>query len=211
MACGLRRLPNDLVELGGEGAEDLGHHDVVQSSPIDRWIGDVREDVVVEGVATKHEKHEVAPPLVGGRRGFQNDRGHRSYVLEAGSLCMQVRGEGGVGVGAGVDGAIVVIVLGKRDPLGSSELLFQVTSNGLFLLPSEDGGTLMRPCLIQGLACGSHDNDKSLLLSVYGSGGGLSRGRGVVLLPLGSGGGLLSIDGGEVGVAARHSRQDSSG
>jgi hypothetical protein len=36
----------------------------------------------------------------------QNDRGHRSYVLEADSLCMQVRGEGGVGVGAGVDGAI---------------------------------------------------------------------------------------------------------
>jgi hypothetical protein len=34
-----------------------------------------------------------------------------------------VRGEGGVGVGAGVDGAIVV-VLGDCDPLGSGELLF---------------------------------------------------------------------------------------
>jgi hypothetical protein len=30
---------------------------------------------------------------------------------------MQVHGEGGVGVGTDVDGAIVVIVLGDRDPL----------------------------------------------------------------------------------------------
>jgi hypothetical protein len=54
----------------GEGVEDSGHHNVVQSSPIDGWIGDARENVVVEGVATKREKHEVAPPLVVGRRGF---------------------------------------------------------------------------------------------------------------------------------------------
>jgi hypothetical protein len=52
------------MELGGEGAKDLGHHDTVLSSPIGRRIGDVREDVVVEGVATKHEEHEVVPPLV---------------------------------------------------------------------------------------------------------------------------------------------------
>jgi hypothetical protein len=37
---------------------------------------------------------------------------------------MQVRGEGGVGVGADVDGAIVFAVLGKRGPLGSGEMLF---------------------------------------------------------------------------------------
>jgi hypothetical protein len=117
LACGLRRFSNDLMELGGEGVEDPGHHDVVQSSPIDGWIGDVREEMVIEGVATKREKHEVVPPLVVGRQGFQNDHDHRSYVLEVSSLCMHVRGEGGVGVGAGVDGAIVVIVLGKRDPL----------------------------------------------------------------------------------------------
>jgi hypothetical protein len=35
---------------------------------------------------------------------------------------MQVRDEGGVGVGASVNGAI--IILGKRDPLDSGELLF---------------------------------------------------------------------------------------
>jgi hypothetical protein len=46
--------------------------------------------------------------------------------------------------------------------------------------------------------------DVDVLLSVRGSGGGLSRGRGVVLLPLG-GGGLLLVDG-EVRGAARHDR-----
>jgi hypothetical protein len=112
------------VELGGEGAEDPGHHDVVQSSPIDGRISDVGEDVVVEGIAMKCEKHEVTSLLVVGRRGFQNDRDHRSYVLEAGSLCMQVRGEGGVGVGDNVNGAIVIIILGDCDPLGSGELVF---------------------------------------------------------------------------------------
>jgi hypothetical protein len=29
LVCGLRRLLNDLVELGREGAKDLGHHDAV--------------------------------------------------------------------------------------------------------------------------------------------------------------------------------------
>jgi hypothetical protein len=43
---------------------------------------------------------------------------HRSYVLDAGSLCVQVHGEGGVRVGSNVDGAIVVVVLGDHDPLG---------------------------------------------------------------------------------------------
>jgi hypothetical protein len=118
---------------------------------------------------------------------------------------VQVHGEGGIGVGADVDGAIIIVVLGNRDPLGSGELLFQVTGDGLLLFSSEGGGVLARPCLVQGLTCGSHDGDESLLLSVRGSGGSLSRGRGVVLLPLGGGGGLLLVDG-EVGGAARHDR-----
>jgi hypothetical protein len=46
LSCGLRRFPNDLVEFGGEGAEDPCHHDDVQSSP-DEQIDDVEEDVVV--------------------------------------------------------------------------------------------------------------------------------------------------------------------
>jgi hypothetical protein len=124
---------------------------------------------------------------------------------------MQVHGEGGIGVGVGIDGAIIVVVLGDRDPLGSGELLFQVTSDDLLLLPSESGGTLTRPCLFQGLACGSHDSDESLLLSVRGSGDSLSHGRGVVFLPLSSGSGLFSVDDGEVGVATWHGRQDGGG
>jgi hypothetical protein len=85
--------------------------------------------VVIEGVAVKREKHEVAPPLVVSQRGFQKDCDHQSYILEAGSLCVQVCGEGSVGFGVDVDGAIVVVVLGDRVPLGSSELLFQVMGN----------------------------------------------------------------------------------
>jgi hypothetical protein len=69
---------------------------------------------------------------------------------------------------------------------------------------------LARPGLIQGLTCGSHVGDESLLLPMRGSSSGLSRGRGIVLLPLGVGGsrggrGLLLIDG-EVGVVGRHGR-----
>jgi hypothetical protein len=43
-----------------------------------------------------------------------------------------------------------------------------------------------------------------------GSGGGLSRDRGIVLLALSDGGDLLLI-GGEVGGVARHGRQDGGG
>jgi hypothetical protein len=53
---------------------------------------------------------------------------------------VQVHGEGGLGVGASVDGAIVVIVLGDREPLGSGELLFQMMDDVLLLLPSDGGG-----------------------------------------------------------------------
>jgi hypothetical protein len=125
-------------------------------------------------------------------------------------LRMQVRVEGDVRVGAGIDGAIVVVVLRKRDPMVSGELLFQVTSDGLLLFPSEGGDALACPCLIQGLACGNH---KCLLLSVCSSSNGLSHGRGIVLLLGGSGdsSGLLPVDSGEFGVAARYSRQDGGG
>jgi hypothetical protein len=70
LGCGLRGLLNDLMELRGEGAEDPGHHNVVQSIPIDERINNNGEDMVVEGVMTKREKHVVTPPLVVRRRGF---------------------------------------------------------------------------------------------------------------------------------------------
>jgi hypothetical protein len=61
---------------------------------------------------------------------------------------MQVHGKGSVGVRAGVDGVIVVIVLGDRDPLGSGELLFQVMSDGLLIFLSKGNGVLVCSCLI---------------------------------------------------------------
>jgi hypothetical protein len=125
---------------------------------------------------------------------------------------VQVRGKGGVGVGAGVDRVIIVVILGDRDLLDSDKPLFQMTGNGLLLLLSEGDGALARPGLVQGLTCGSHGGDESILLWMAGSGGGLSCGRGVILLPLsgegGRSGGLLLING-EVGGAAQHGRQDS--
>jgi hypothetical protein len=80
-------------------------------------------------------------------------------------LHVQVHSEGGVGVGAGVDGAIIVIFLGDHDTLGSGELLFQVTGDDLLLVPSESSNTLARSSLVQGIACGSHGGDESLLAS----------------------------------------------
>jgi hypothetical protein len=79
-------------------------------------------------------------------------------------------------------------------------------SDGLLLLLSEGSGALTHPCLIQGLACSSHDDDESLLLSWRS---GLRRGGGVIILPL-SGDGLLLIDG-EVRGAAQHGWQDGGG
>jgi hypothetical protein len=184
---------NDLLEFGGEGAVDPCHPDVVYPSLIGRRISDIREDVVVQGVSMKREKHEVVPLLVVGRRGFMNNHDHRLYVLDAGSLHVQVHDEGNIGVGASVDRVIVIVVLGGHNPLGSGELLFQVMSDGFLPLPSEGGGVLMRSGLVQGLVCGNHDGD------------GLSRSRGVVLLPLSTGGYLLLLDG-EVGGATQHGR-----
>jgi hypothetical protein len=68
--CGFYLFPNDLVELEGEGVKDPCHCDAIQPGPIDGHISDIGEEVVVQGVSTKREKHEVAPPLVVGQRGF---------------------------------------------------------------------------------------------------------------------------------------------
>jgi hypothetical protein len=66
LTCGLRWFSNDLMEFRREGDEDPCHQDDVQSSPIDRRINDIREDVVDQGVAMKREKHEVTSMLVVG-------------------------------------------------------------------------------------------------------------------------------------------------
>jgi hypothetical protein len=73
------------------------------------------------------------------------------------------------GVGAGVDWVIVFIVLGNNDPLDSSKLLFRMMSDGLLLLSSKGGSTLMWMGLVQGLACSRHDGEETLLLSLHGT------------------------------------------
>jgi hypothetical protein len=87
--------------------------------------------------------------------------------------------EGGIGIGAGVDGAIIIVVQGDCDPLGSGELLFQEMSNGHVLLSGEGGGTLTCTGLSQGFPCSSYGEDESLLLSLRDS-----RGYDIILLPL---------------------------
>jgi hypothetical protein len=116
-------------------------------------------------------------------------------------MIVQVCGEDDVGVGADIDGAIVVVVLGDHDPLESDKLLFQVMSNCLFLLPNEGGGTLLCIGLVQGLATDSHDDDHSLLFSLCGS-------HDILLLPLSDGGGNLLLINRGVGGAARYGRKD---
>jgi hypothetical protein len=115
-------------------------------------------------------------------------------------MIVHVCGEDDIRVGADIDWAIVVIVLGDHDPLGSDELLFQMMSNGLFLLLGEGGGTLMCIGLVQGLANDSHDGDDSLLFSLCGS-------HDVLLLPLSNGGSNLLLVNRGVG-GARHGRKD---
>jgi hypothetical protein len=74
--------------------------------------------------------------------------------MDVSSLCVQVRGEGGVRVGASIEGAIIVVILGDPDLLGSGELLFHVMGDGL-VLPCKDSSMLTRLGLAQGLACGT--------------------------------------------------------
>jgi hypothetical protein len=117
---------------------------------------------------------------------------------------VQVRDQGSIEVGADVDGAIIIIVLDDNDPVGKGELLFQVMSIGLLLLPGEGGGTLVCTGLIQGLARSSHINEESLLLSLCGRRGGVSHDHNVLLLSLNSGSSGLLLFGQEVGGDARH-------
>jgi hypothetical protein len=83
--------------------------------------------------------------------------------------------------------------------------------DGFLLLPSEGGSTLACTSLVKGLACDSHSDDESLLLSLHGSCGGLIYDRGVILLPLSSSDDDLWLIDGEVGSAAQHGQQDTGG
>jgi hypothetical protein len=78
-----------------------------------------------------------------------------------------VHGEGGVRVGADINGAIIIVVMGNRDPLSSGELLFQVMNDGFLLLPSECNDSLSYGCSLVLLPLGGdggHDGGDDLLL-----------------------------------------------
>jgi hypothetical protein len=59
------------------------------------------------------------------------------YMFWMLAACVQVHSEGGIRVGAGINGAIVIVILTDRDPLGSSELLFHVSGELLFQVMSD--------------------------------------------------------------------------
>jgi hypothetical protein len=93
----------------------------------------------VEAVLVAPAQFEGDASSATGRARTSEPQCGTTRVVAAGAM----RGAGGVSV----DGAIVVIVLGNHDPLGSGELLFQMIGNDLLLFPSEGGCALTRPCL----------------------------------------------------------------
>jgi hypothetical protein len=105
-----------------------------------------------------------------------------------------VHDHSGVGVGADIDG--VIIVLGDNDPLGSGELLFQMMSIDLLLLLGEDDN--------------SHEGEESFLLLLCDGSNGLSHGGSIVFFPV-SGSGALLLHGREVGGDVCHDQEDGGG
>jgi hypothetical protein len=55
------------VKLDGESNQDPSQYNVVQCGLIGGRVDDVRDDLIVEGVAAEREEHNVTPPLVVGR------------------------------------------------------------------------------------------------------------------------------------------------
>jgi hypothetical protein len=76
---------------------------------------------------------------------------------------MQVQYLGGIGLGADVFGASIILLVGHRDPLCGSELLLQETSVDLLLLQCFDAGTFTQASLLEGLSCCSHNDEEGLL------------------------------------------------
>jgi hypothetical protein len=64
--------------------QDPGEDDAVETEPRRGLDGDrgVDEDVVVEGVATKGEKHQIPPAGVGGLLRLEDDRDEEANVLD---------------------------------------------------------------------------------------------------------------------------------
>ena len=68
--------PDDVLEVEGEGPEDPGQGDAVETLPRRGLSRDrhVKEDVVIQGVALEGEEDQVPQSSVGRRRGVEDDR-----------------------------------------------------------------------------------------------------------------------------------------
>jgi hypothetical protein len=74
---------DEVVEVQRDRPQDPGEDDAVETEPRRRLDGDrgLDEDVVVEGIAAKGEKHQIPPPGVGGRLRLEDDRDEKTNVL----------------------------------------------------------------------------------------------------------------------------------
>jgi hypothetical protein len=54
----VRKVPEEAVEVDGDRPHDPGEHDAVEADPrgSQRHAGEVAEDVVIQGVATKDKE-----------------------------------------------------------------------------------------------------------------------------------------------------------
>jgi hypothetical protein len=89
----VRRGADEVVEVQRDRPQDPGEDDAVQTKPRRGLDGDrsVNEDMVVEGVAAKSEKHQIPPAGVGGRLRLEDDRDED--VLDPPSLVVKLSHE----------------------------------------------------------------------------------------------------------------------
>jgi hypothetical protein len=103
-ACCATKGADGLHQLGGERAQHPRQDNGIHAPPRWRGGGGVGEDMVGEGVPLESEQDEVAPAIVVGEEGVQNDGHKGTKVLDARRLRVKV-GDGG---------NLVVGVVGRR-------------------------------------------------------------------------------------------------
>jgi hypothetical protein len=91
----VRRGADEVVEVQRDRPQDPGEDDAVQTKPRRGLDGDrnVNEDVVIEGVAAKSEKHQIPPAGVGGRLRLEDDRDEEADVLDPPGLVVKLSHE----------------------------------------------------------------------------------------------------------------------
>jgi hypothetical protein len=93
LAAHVHLVADDVLELDGDGAVELGEHHGVHHGPgRGRWGYDIVEDVIDDSIALQGEE-DLPPParVVGGHR-VQHDGHEGQDVVETGSLCVEGSG-----------------------------------------------------------------------------------------------------------------------